>query len=286
MSVRQILDSTGKVGQAFLPAFIANDLAAPVIIQAEAPATAGNPVIYVEGSAASGVGGSLALVPGSRTGAAAPDAGLTILAQPTGVSVYVGDNGQATNLLQVAGASGLSQVYDEIYNQPVALQAITMVNQNANITRDPANTSEILRCVQAGVAAIDAGGVGVFNTFTVPKTGFYAIQASYLVGNANAPAATTVNIPITGVEYGSIGIFLEQGATVVPYSSYEVVGSQLISQDITLQGRSVNVNSINMVLLTAATNYAIYMNVGRPAGSTAWNIGDGGTIKVELVAMC
>lgn len=286
MSVRQILDPSGKIAASYLPAFIQNDLAAPVVIQPEAPATSGNAAIYVPGDTASPLGGSITLVPGSRTGAPAPDGGLTINAQPTGVQVYVGANAQATNLLQIAGASGLSQVYDQTYNQPVALRAITMVNQNVSITRDPANTSEILRCVQAGVATIDAGGVGVFNTFTVPRTGFYSMQASYSVQNENSPAATTINIPISGVEYGSLAINLVQGGTVVPYSSYEVVGTQFISQDITLQGGGVNVNSINMVRLTAATNYAVYLNVRRPAGSTAWNIGASGTIKVELVAMC
>lgn len=284
MSIRQILDGNGKIAQSFLPAFIANDLAAPVVIQAEAPATAGNPVIYVEGSAASGVGGSLALIPGSRTGAAAPDAGLTILAQPTGVSVYVGTNGQATNLLQVAGASGLSQVYDELYNQPMGLRALTLTNTNILAVPQVGNVGEIFRCVQAGVAASAIAAVGT--NFTVPLSGFYTLQIEYKLQNAPAPAATDINVPITPVGDIDIGqtltFTISQGVVVEPYGSSSVGSQEFAVQSIATQNGGITRRYVSEHLLVAGTVYTFNLR----SSSALWNIGSAGQIKAELIAMC
>jgi hypothetical protein len=284
MSVRQILDSNGKIGQSFLPAFIQSDLAAPVIFQAEAPATAGNPVIYVEGSAASAVGGSLALVPGSRTGAAAPDAGLTIVAQPAGVSVYVGTDGQATNLLSVAGANGLSQVYDEKYNQPMGLRAITLTNTNILAVPQVGNVGEIFRCVQAGVAASAVAAIGT--NFTVPLSGFYTLQIEYKLQNAAAPAAYDINVPIVAVGDIDIGqtltFTISQGAVVEPYGSSSVGSQEFAVQSIVSQGGGIIRCYVSEHSLVAGTVYTF----GLRSSSALWNIGSAGQIKAELIAMC
>lgn len=271
MSVAGILDARGKIASNLLPDYIPNDLVAPVIFQAEAPATAGNPVIYVEGNAASAVGGSLALVPGSRTGAAAPDAGLTIVAQPTGVSVYVGTNGQATNLLSVAGASGLSRVYDGAYNQPVDLVPITI--GVANFPPQAGNTGEIFRSTSF------TGALQQNQQIQVPKTGWYMMQSEVRVGGAGI---TLPGCPITtpGVDIpGSLSITLYTGVVGLPY------GGQCISAFSLYNRSDTDIDSYvfqNVLYLTAATNYSLNV-IGAP--TSGWNLGANGQIKVELISM-
>lgn len=118
MSVRQILDSTGKVGAAFLPTFIANDLLSPVLVAPAAPATAGNVELVVNGNAASVYGGGITINPGANSVAPQGAVGLNIHAGADGVNVEVGTDGVAgtRNFLHIAGPDGLGEVYDTVYN--------------------------------------------------------------------------------------------------------------------------------------------------------------------------
>jgi hypothetical protein len=166
-----------------------------------------------------------------------------------------------------------------------------MVTQNPLCVRDPANTSEIFRCAQAAVAAADAG-VGQGNTFTVPKSGFYALQMEVSLFNGVAPAAPSINVPAVvapgGIDvYGSLGFSLtDGGVTVLPYGSHEMVGGELFSSDCLVVGAGVNKIHNAMYLLQAGQTYGFVMGASRPAGSSAWNIGANGAIKAELIAMC
>lgn len=234
--------------------------------------------------------GAVQLNAGGNTAGPDGSIGLTLRTAAGGVAVEVGTEGQATNQLLIAGPDGLGQVYDEVYNQPVALQPITMVVQNPNTARSPSNTSEIFRCNQTAVAAADAG-VGQGNTFQVPKTGFYALQIELDLFNAVAPAPPSINIPAivaAGIDvYGSLSFSLTDGGSVVlPYGAHEFVGGELFTSDCLVAGEGVTKIHTGMYLLSAGQTYGIVMGAHRPAGSTAWNIGDAGVIKAELIAMC
>jgi hypothetical protein len=121
MSVRQILDSTGKIGQAFLPTYIQNDLQSPVAVAPNAPATAGNVNLIVNGDQTSVYGGGITINPGRNNFAPDGAVGLNIHAGEDGVLVEVGTDGVAgtRNFLHIAGPDGLGEVYDAVYN-PVA----------------------------------------------------------------------------------------------------------------------------------------------------------------------
>ena len=146
--------------------------------------------------------GAINLSPGASSAGPAAN-GVTIRAIADGAQVEIGTNSQDENKLMIAGPSGLSQVYDETYNQAVSLKPITMVSVNPLCAPNPANTSEIFRCAQAAVAAADAG-IGQGNQFRVPKTGFYALQAEVSLFNAPAPAAPDINVP--AVTAGAIDV--------------------------------------------------------------------------------
>lgn len=271
------------------PTLIAPTLISPVaLLSADSAASASMTVTGLSGGAPAPYTGAVTINTGGSS--AGPSAvAITSRAGANGAIVEIGANAQASNLLLIAGASGTGQVYDEVYNQPVALQAITMVSQTPLCVRDPANTSEIFRCAQAAVAAADAGA-GQTNRFTVPKSGFYALQMEVNLFNAPAPAAPTVNVPAVvagGIDvYGALGFTLSNGVVVIPYGSHEMVGGELFSSDCLLANSGVNKIHCGMYLLAAGTTYSFTMAANRPAGSTAWNIGDAGAIKAELIAMC
>jgi hypothetical protein len=204
----------------------------------------------------------------------------------------VGTDGEAPNQVLIAGPDGLSEVYNELYYQPVALREITMLTENPLSARDPDNTSEIFRTLQDGVAAADAGNSPA-NTFTVPKTGFYALQIQLSLFNGVAPAAPDINVPAI-VAPGGINVFggieftllTQTPLQVVPYGATEVAGSELFISDVLAVGSGVSKVKTAMYLLQADTTYRFIMAVSRPTGSTAWNIGTNGQIKAELIAMC
>jgi hypothetical protein len=261
MSVAGILDANGKIPSNLLPNFLPNDLVAPVVIVAEAPATAGNPVIYVEGDAASAVGGSLALIPGSRTGAAAPDAGLTIVSQPTGVSVYVGTDGQATNNLSVAGASGLSRVNDPVYN-PV--QMFVDANPGSTTTNpegiNPAAPAETIRVITLGNTPTDYNYFKMFLDFNGdltnsnapdPRIRFYISNTSNGAYNA-ATSIVSYAMPTAFTPAGSGLLVLED----VPLVYEGVATSNQLYLNFTYAGSPGSVGSMAFAT-SITTDYAL-----------------------------
>jgi hypothetical protein len=226
--------------------------------------------------------GSISLQPGPSSSGTAK-AGLTVRSGTVGTIVEIGANAEGPNSLFIAGASGVSQVYDETYNQPVSLQPITKTTTNPNLT--PANPEEILRSGQAGVAAAIAAPGTIFNVFTVPRTGAYMVQTQISIGNAGA--TNTVVIPSTlvgGVPiWKSIALGLQEFGTVipVPYAGFEVIGGDFYADQAFAGNSLVTKTYTSVAILSAATSYAIVLNA-----EAGWNIGSGGQIKTELIAMC
>lgn len=263
-------------------------LVSPITLQAAAAeGTLAVPAeIYVDGTNAISAAyvGAVNITPGGNAASATPGAGITVrtAAGPSTI-VEVGANAQGPNLLYIAGASGVGQVYDEVYNQPVSLQPLTMVSTNANLT--PANPEECLRSAQAGVAAAAAAPGTIFNVFRVPRSGAYTIQTEIAMGNAGP--TNTVVIPSTVVGgvpiWKSISLsFQVQGTVIpVPYASFEVLGGDFYGEQAFAASSLVSKTFSSVAILTAGVNYAVVLNA--PAG---WNIGDAGQIKTELIAMC
>jgi len=241
-----------------------------------------NGAIYVDGADAGAYAGAINIVPGSTAGGVA--AGITIreAAGPSTI-VEIGANAQSNNLLYIAGASGVGQVYDEVYNQPVALVPITQVQTAPLLT--PANPEEVLRGGQAAIAAAIATPGSQFNIFTVPRTGAYMVQTQIGVGN-NVPTNSVV-IPSTlvgGVPIWSslsLGFQIQGTATAVPYASFEVIGGDFYGDEAFAGNSQLTKTYTSVAFLTAATNYAVTLNC-----AAGWNIGTAGQIKVELIAMC
>jgi hypothetical protein len=259
-------------------------LVAPISLLPENKSTTAN--ILVEG-ANGAYKGALTFNPGANSTipAVQPD-GLTLRAVAGGVQVEVGTDGQAVNNLKIAGADGLSSVYDELYNQPVGLRAITMTATTPTVAPTPGNTGEILRCTQAGVLA--AGTLGQFNSFRVPITGFYALQSEFKIENAAAPAPIDINVPFNvavapPINLGyQISLTITKGAVIEPYGSHEVVSQEFATVDILQQGGGVTRQYVSYHLFDEAETYSITLRTS----STLWNIGSGGQIKAELIAMC
>jgi hypothetical protein len=236
--------------------------------------------------------GSIGLRPGGNVDAEDGSAGVVIRAiageTPSiaaGTVLEVGTDGEAPNQVLIAGPDGLSEVYNELYNQPVSLQSITLSATNPLCAPDPNNVGEIFRCSQAGVAAAAVTAIGT--SFVVPKTGFYTLQTEVKLGNEPAPAAPTINVPITvapgGVNFGeTLSFAFTDGVVVEPYGLMEVTSNEFVVSDI-LVANTVTVRTYTSLhLFEAGNTYGFTMR----AGSAVWNIGDGGQIKCELIAMC
>jgi hypothetical protein len=272
-------------------ALVAPDLISPIGMSSQATTA----YINIEGNQGDAFNGAIAFTTGANVNLDAParDA-LTLYSGIDGTQAYIGEDGPAgvENILSINGEDGLGRVYDEIYNQPVSLQTITMLTENPLSARLPENTSEIFRTLQDGVASADSGS-GLANTFTVPKTGFYALQIQLSLFNGIAPAVPDINVPAV-VAPGGINVFgsiefnllTQTPLEVVPYGSTEVAGSELFISDVLLASSGISKVKTAMYLLQANTTYRFIMAVSRPTGSTAWNIGDNGQIKAELIAMC
>jgi hypothetical protein len=227
--------------------------------------------------------GSIGLNPGGNATAADGSVGLTLRTAAGGVAVEVGTNGQAVNQLLIAGPAGLGQVYDEIYNQPVALSTITIVASDPDCT--PTGGAEIFRCTQTAVAQAGAG-TQQFNRIQVPRTGAYMMQTEIRMGNG--PGANTVVLPSTlvgGVPvWNALYLGMQEFSTVIatPYSSVEVIGGDFQAID-TFESNSLTIRVYSQVVFLDSTLvYAITLG----ANSPLWNIGSAGQIKCELIAMC
>lgn len=263
-------------------------LVAPVILQAaESDGTLLEPAhIYVvgENNVDAAYVGAVIIQPGGNDESATPGNGITVRtgAGPSTI-VEIGTDAEDNNLLYIAGGLGVGQVYDEKYNQPVALQTITIVASDPDCT--PTGGAEIFRCAQAAVAQAGAGTVQ-FNRIQVPKTGAYMMQSEIRMGNTAGP--NTVVLPSTlvgGVPvWNSLALGMQEFSTViaVPYSSVEVIGGDFQAID-TFASSSLTIKTYSQVLFLDSTKvYAITL----ASNSALWNIGDAGQIKVELIAMC
>jgi hypothetical protein len=170
-----------------------------------------------------------------------------------------------------------------VYNQPVALVPITQVQTAPLLT--PTNPEEVLRGGQAAIAAAIATPGSQFNIFTVPRTGAYMIQTQISIGNTGV--GNTVVIPSTlvgGVPIWSsvsLGFQIQGTATTVPYASFEVIGGDFYGDQAFANSSLITKTYTSVAFLTAATNYAVILNC-----AAGWNIGSGGQIKTELIAMC
>jgi hypothetical protein len=101
------------------------------------------------------------------------------------MQLEVGNNGQ-TNILMVAGASGLSQVTDPVYN-PATAQQLALLVGPGDIT--PTHIGGWLEDSPNPGVLLTSGGT---NTFTVSKTGLYYLQATlYLPIGASGSSAFT-----------------------------------------------------------------------------------------------
>jgi hypothetical protein len=234
--------------------------------------------------------GAVKITPGGNVAAEDGSAGIVIRAAagetpsiPASTILEVGTDGEAPNQVLIAGPDGLSEVYNELYNQPVALQTITIVASDPDCT--PTGGAEIFRCTQTAVAQAGAGTVQ-FNRIQVPKTGAYMMQSEIRMGNAGV--TNTVVLPSTlvgGVPvWNSLALGMQEFSTViaVPYSSVEVIGGDFQAID-TFASSSLTIKTYSQVLFLDSTKvYAITL----AANSNLWNIGDAGQVKVELIAMC
>lgn len=245
----------------------------------------GEPVIDVGGFVAGAAGpytGAIFLEP-SASSAGNAKAGLAIRSGATQTIVEVGSDAEDAALLYVAGPDGVAQVYDEKYNQVVSLTPIDMIQVNPNLT--PSNPEEVLRAGQAAVAAAIATPGSQFNIFQVPRSGAYMIQTEIFIGNAGA--SNTVVIPSTivgGVPiWKSVALSFSVQGTVnpVPYASFEIIGGDFYGDQAFAASSGISKTFTTLALLTAGVNYAVTLNAG-----SGWNIGDGGQIKTELIAMC
>jgi hypothetical protein len=264
------------------------ELVAPTIrapIQLKSPDENGEAVLQVGGFTGGVAGpytGALFLEPGPSSAGTAK-AGIAIRSGAAGTIVEVGANAEGPNTLGIAGASGVAQVYDEIYNQPVQLQPITKVQSAPLLV--PANPEEILRGTQAAIAAAIATPGSQFNVFAVPRSGAYMIQTEVSVGNATA--VNTVAIPSTlvgGVPIWksiSLGFQIQGTVTAIPYANVEVIGGEFYADQAFAGNSNITKTITSVAILQAGTNYAVTLNA-----ETGWNIGDGGQIKTELIAMC
>lgn len=252
---------------------------------ADGAASAQLSVVGLEGSppALSVYSGSIGLRPGTSSLGAAP-AGVNIRSLANGVAVEVGTDGAGiVNTLGVAGADGVAQVYDEIYNQPVSQQAITIVASDPDCV--PSGVGNIFLCGQTAVAQAGAG-VEQFNRFTVPRTGAYAFQTRFVMGNG--AGANTVVLPSTLVGGVPIWNMLELVMTeystvnVVPFGVTEIIGGDFQAID-TFESNSFTSRAHStVVFLDSTKEYAI----GLVSNSALWNIGTAGQISANLVAMC
>jgi len=266
---------------------VAPTLVEPVVIQAQDKSTSG--IIYVDPLASGGYQGAITLNPGINSSSGTRGAGVTVRtgAGPSTI-VDIGTNTQANNILNISGTSGSSRVYDEVYNQPVALQTITLTNVSPTNVVDTANPGEIFRCDQAGVLASATAAIGC--RIQVPRTGFYMVAAEVKLGNAPAPAATSIVVPINvGTGGFNIGESLTMSfvgpnpaTTNTPYSVMDINSLDFSQLQILTQNDGPVRQYTWMQKFDSTQTYTFLFK----AGSASWNIGPAGQIKVELIAMC
>jgi hypothetical protein len=133
--------------------------------------------------------------------------------------IEIGDNAQTNNLL-IAGPSGLSQVFDGVYNPPVGVELINITGPfvstnypNGWLTSSP-NDGSITGSFTGGTA----------NSFNVPVTGLYMLQATIKM----APETTS-----------SSAFSLQITVNTVP-SPFTPIGGLVIGQSTPLSSDDTN----------------------------------------------
>jgi hypothetical protein len=155
-------------------------LTSAVLINSEDRSTQAG--IYVEGNTSSTYKGAISLVSGAN--ASGPPM-VVLNGRTTGeaaMNFEVGDNAQTNNLM-VAGPNGVSQVFDGIYNPPTGVQLVNLIGPNNESTNYP--NGWLLDDPSGQIVTSFQGGPG--QSFSVPKSGLYMLQASILM----APATTS-----------------------------------------------------------------------------------------------
>jgi len=232
-------------------------LIAPVSIQPADESTTAS--IYVRGASDTVYRGAITVAPGANSSIPASQAaGITIrtAAGPSTVA-EVGNNAEGPNLLYIAGASGVSQVYDEKYNPVI------------NNTAVASSTGSLPT----------AGGFG-FN-YTPDKTGAYMLQVNINVRNADG-------IPLDGF----IEWVLSDGSEV-QYASNTINANAMIKvvgmNDINgLAGgiaEPTDFTSSNLCFLTAGVAVLFSITTARNStvGGVPWAIQN---YDARLIQMC
>jgi hypothetical protein len=138
---------------------------------ADGTAVAQLSVVGLEGSppALSVYSGSIGLRPGTSSLGAAP-AGVNIRSLANGVAVEVGTDGAGiVNTLGVAGADGVSQVYDQLYNPVINGTAVAAVG--GALPGTPATRSFIYTPDKTGAYMLQVN-VNIRNADSIPLDGF------------------------------------------------------------------------------------------------------------------
>lgn len=236
---------------------------APVLVNpVEIRATDGSTdaVLFVDGASAGVYQGAINIQPGANGVSATPGDGITIRtgAGPSTI-VEVGANAQSNNLLYIAGASGVSQVYDVKYNP--AIKATPVASFTGSI---PANT-----------------GPGLF-TYTPDVSGAYMLQVNFNVENADS-------IPING----AIEWVLNVGGGEVQYCSNTLKSTSIskasdfdeVNGSPGVLAPPMDYSFSNMAILTAGQEVSFYLATARNslAGGGAWAVSN---YQVRLIKMC
>jgi hypothetical protein len=183
MSVRNILDSNGKINSQYLQDYIPNDLIAPVVINPPS-GLAGSPVINVNGVNSSVYGGSITLEPGSNQYAPNGAIGLNIRATSNGCAVEVGTDAATENILGVAGPNGIGNVYNTLYNPPTVI--VSKVNVVSGTTIDETDATPVVLATipipanaqNAKEFKVRVRGLLTYNTATISGQDFIIYVAS------------------------------------------------------------------------------------------------------------
>jgi len=173
--------------------------------------------LITNGNAVPTYKGGLTIISGANASGPATNAITTRTVGATTAQVEIGDNAQ-TNLLMIAGASGLSQVNDPIYN-PVVVSSVG-AQQVALIGPSPSTNHPggwLTDSPSPGVI-FGSGGAG---PFTVPATGLYWLQATLLMpeGTSSSGAiATAFTVQLANSPFTPAGgiVVIEANALAAP----------------------------------------------------------------------
>lgn len=256
------LASGGTIVQ---PTLVQPTVIQPLRIKA-ADASGSTATIYVDPLTSGAYQGAVNITPGGNAFVPAGSAGITIRAAPGGglatasTIVEIGTNGEGPNELYIAGAQGVGQVYDEVYNPPVNPIAVASSTGSLPITTIPR---------------------GFAFSYTPDKTGAYMLQVNVNIRNADA-------IPLDGF----IEWVLSDGAEV-QYASSTLNSNQLIK----VAGMD-EINGVpgglpeptdftfsNLCFLTAGVAVSLSITTARNStvGGLSWSIQN---YDARLIQMC